>query len=157
MERFPITRYGYEKLLADIKQLKNVDRPTIIQAIAEARELGDLSENAEYHAARERQGFIEGRIMDLEDKFSRAEIIDHNMVKGKTIKFGATITLSDLDAENTTRFQIVGEYEADLSKGMISLNSPIARAAIGKELGDTIEVNTPTGIKSYEIDEVIYE
>jgi len=157
MERFPITKYGYEKLLAEIKTLKTVDRPTIIQAIAEARELGDLSENAEYHAARERQGFIEGRIMNLEDKFSRAEIIDHNKVKGSSIKFGATITVSDLDTQNTTKYQIVGEYEADLSKGMISLNSPIARAAIGKEVGDTIEVSTPTGIKAYEIDEVVYE
>lgn len=157
MERFPITKYGYEKLQAEIKQLKTVERPNVIQAIAEARELGDLSENAEYHAAREKQGFIEGRIMDLEDKFARAEIIEPAQTKGSSIRFGATIVLFDTETENKVKFQIVGEYEADLSKGMISLNSPIARASIGKEVNDTIEVATPAGLKVYDIDEVLYE
>jgi len=157
MERFPMTKKGYEKLQAEIKQLKVVDRPSVIQAIAEARELGDLSENAEYHAAREKQGFIEGRIMDLEDKFSRAEIIDYSKMKGSAIKFGATVVLYDTDSDVEVKYQIVGEYEADLSKGMISLNSPIARAIISKEEGDIIEVSTPAGIKSYEIGKVVYE
>lgn len=157
MERFPITKYGYEKLQAEIKQLKTVERPSVIQAIAEARELGDLSENAEYHAAREKQGFIEGRIMDLEGKFSRAEIIEPSQTKGTTVKFGATIVLYDTENESKVKYQIVGEYEADLSKSMISLNSPIARATIGKEVNDTIEVATPAGLKTYEIEEVLYE
>lgn len=157
MERFPMTKQGYEKLKAEIKQLKTVDRPGVIQAIAEAREFGDLSENAEYQAARERQGFIEGRISNLEDKFSRAEIIDSSKTKGSVIKFGATIVLYDSDNHTTIKYQIVGEYEADLAQGMISLNSPIARAAIGKEEGDIIEFNTPAGLKTYEIDKVIYE
>jgi transcription elongation factor GreA len=157
MTRFPITKYGYEKLQAEIKQLKTIDRPEVIQAIAEARELGDLSENAEYHAARERQGFIEGRIMDLEDKFARSEIIDPTKINGTTVKFGAKILLIEHDTDKKIKLHIVGEYEADLSQGMISLNSPIARAAIGKEAGDSIEVQTPAGSKTYDIEAVVYE
>ena len=156
MERFPITQTGFDNLQAEIKQLKTIERPTIIQAIAEARELGDLSENAEYHAARERQSFIEGKIQDLEDKFSRAKIIDFMKIKGTNIKFGATIILVDEKTDKETTYQIVGEYEADLTKGRISLNSPIAKAVIGKEEGDSVEVGTPGGTKVFEVLSVKY-
>ena len=157
MERFPITQDGYNRLQAEIKLLKTVERPSIIQAIAEARELGDLSENAEYHAAREKQSFIEGRIQDLEDKFSRAEIIDFTKMTGRIVKFGATVTLLDDESEAKIQYQIVGEYEADLALRMISLNSPIAKAIIGKEEGDNIEVGTPSGIKGFKIISVEYK
>ena len=156
MERFPITLKGHQKLIEEIKILKTVERPTIIQAISDARELGDLSENAEYHAAREKQGFVEGRIIDLEDKNARAEIIDISKMSGPIVKFGATIQLIDEDTEENFSYTIVGDYEADLNKGRLSLSSPIARALIGKSVGDSVDVVTPKGTKTYEIEKVAY-
>ncbi len=156
MERFPITLKGHQKLIEEIKNLKSVERPAVIQAIAEARELGDLSENAEYHAAREKQGFIEGRIMDLEDKSARAEIIDISKMSGSSVKFGASVKLIDEDTEEAFSYTIVGDYEADLTKNMLSLSSPIARALIGKGEGDSVDVVTPKGTRTYEIVKVEY-
>ncbi len=156
MERFPITVKGHASLTEEIKILKSVERPQVIQAIAEARELGDLSENAEYHAAREKQGFIEGRILDLEDKSARAEIIDTTKLSGSTVKFGATVQLIDEDTEENFTYTIVGDYEADISKGLLSLSSPIAKALIGKIEGESVDVVTPRGIRSYEIVKVQY-
>ena len=151
MEKIPMTAEGYEQIDAEIKHLKSVERPATIQAISEAREHGDLSENAEYHAAKERQGFIEGRVMELESALSRAQVIDVSKLSGDTVKFGATVTVVDEDTDKESTYQIVGELESDLENGKISLTSPIARALIGKELGDSVEVNTPGGGKSYEI------
>ncbi|MFN7038709.1 MAG: transcription elongation factor GreA [Alphaproteobacteria bacterium] len=156
MDKFPITIEGYNRLGEELKNLKSIDRPAISRAISEARELGDLSENAEYHAARERQSFIEGRIMDLEDKLVRAEVIDVSKLSGNSIKFGAKVKLVDEDTEEESSYQIVGEYEADLSKGLISISSPLARSLIGKTLGDYVEVITPKGTKAYEILSVNY-
>ena len=156
MERFPITVKGYASLQEEIKILKSVERPQVIQAIAEARELGDLSENAEYHAAREKQGFIEGRILDLEDKSARAEVIDTAKLSGSTVKFGATVELVDEDTEENFTYTIVGDYEANISEGLISLSSPIAKALIGKIEGESVDVVTPKGMKSYEIVKVRY-
>ncbi len=156
MERFPITVKGYANLQEEIKILKSVERPQVIQAIAEARELGDLSENAEYHAAREKQGFIEGRILDLEDKSARAEVIDTAKLSGSTVKFGATVELVDEDTEENFTYTIVGDYEANISEGLISLSSPIAKALIGKIEGESVDVVTPKGMKSYEIVKVRY-
>jgi transcription elongation factor GreA len=157
MDKCPITADGYEKLVAEVKNLKTVRRPTIAKKIAEARELGDLSENAEYHAAREEQSFIEGRISELEDKVARAEVIDIAKLSGKSIKFGATVTLIDEDTEQESTYQIVGEYEADIKQSLISITSPLARALIGKSEGDSVEVITPKGSKDYEILSVIYK
>jgi len=157
MDKFPITVGGYARLIEELKALKTVERPAIIQAIAEARELGDLSENAEYHAARERQSFIEGRIMELEDKMARADIIDISKLSGNTIKFGAKVKLIDEDTEEEISYQIVGEYEADLKLGLISIISPLARALIGKAKGDYIEVVIPKGTRAYEVLSVSYE
>lgn len=157
MVKFPITQKGYEKLEREIKQLKYTDRPAIIEAIATAREFGDLSENAEYHAAREKQGFIEGRISDLEDKFSRAEIIDSSKLSADSVKFGATVKLIDDDTEEECIYHIVGEYEADISKSRISTQSPLAKALIGKSVGDIVEVSTPKGSKVYEILEISFQ
>lgn len=151
MDKFPITREGYEKLEQEIKRLKHVDRPGVIEAIATAREFGDLSENAEYHAARDKQSFIEGRILDLEDKFSRAEIIDTSKLKADSVKFGATVELLDDDTEEKSTYQITGEYEADIAKGMISTKSPLAKALIGKKVGDIVEVLTPKDTRAFEI------
>ncbi len=145
MEKFPMTTAGYEKLEADLKVLKNQERPAVIQAIAEARAHGDLSENAEYHAAKERQGWIEGQILELEDKFTRAEVIDVSKLNGGAVKFGATVALIDEDTEEKKSWQIVGDLEADVKQGRISVSSPIARALIGKKKGDTVEVNAPGG------------
>ena len=156
MEKLPITNEGFAKLEAEFKELKSIDRPAIITQIAEAREHGDLKENAEYHAARDKQSFIEGRIQELEDKIARAEIIDVSELSGSTVKFGATVKVVDCDNEKEHTYQIVGEYEADLEKGLISFTSPIARAFIGKEEGDELEVRTPGGTKTYEILEVSY-
>ncbi|MCC2646181.1 MAG: greA [Rickettsiaceae bacterium] len=156
MSKFPITKQGYEKLEQEIKHLKHVERPQVIQAIAEAREFGDLSENAEYHAAREKQSFIEGRIIDLEDKMARADIIDIAKLTGPIIKFGATVTLLDDDIEEEITYRIVGEYEANITKKLVSIASPIARALIGKTKGDFVEVSTPKGSKSYEVLDVKY-
>ena len=151
MERIPMTAAGYKALEDEINQLKNVDRHEIIKAIAEARAHGDLSENAEYHAAKERQGFIEGRVMELEDQIGRAEVIDVSKLSGSTVKFGATVTVVDEDTDEKKKYQIVGDVESDATHGRISLSSPIARALIGKGKGDTIEVSTPRGARSYEI------
>lgn len=156
MEKFPITLAGYQKLEADLKKLKNEERPAIIQAIAEARSHGDLSENAEYHAAKERQGWIESQIIELEDKFSRAEVIDVTKLNGKTVKFGATVTLIDEDTEEKKIWQIVGDFEADVKERKISISSPIARAIIGKGEGDVAEVAAPSGARSFEIAKVKY-
>lgn len=146
-----MTASGYRQMEAELKKLKSVDRPAVIKAIADARDHGDLSENAEYHAAKERQSFIEGRVMELEDIIGRAEVIDVSRLSGKSIKFGATVTLVDEDTEEKSRYQIVGDHEADVKAGRISISSPIARALIGKGVGDVVEVNTPGGGRSYEI------
>ena len=156
MERIPMTKTGYERLDAELKQLKSEERPAIIKAISEAREHGDLSENAEYHAAKERQGFIEGRIQELEDIISRADVIDVSKLSGSTVKFGATVTLADEDTDEEVTYQIVGPYEADLAKKRISVQSPIARALIGRSVGDSTEVKAPGGIKSYEVVDIKY-
>ena len=146
-----MTADGYANLQDELKRLKSVDRPAIIRAIAEARDHGDLSENAEYHAARERQGFIEGRVMELEDKIARAEVIDVSKLSGKVVKFGATVTLAD-DLEFLLLVGLfVGEDEADVGRGRLSVTSPLARALIGKGIGDSVEVATPRGAKSYEV------
>lgn len=157
MEKNPISKAGFERLEAEYKQLKTVDRPEVIEAIAEAREHGDLKENAEYHAARERQGFIEGRIQYLEDQIARAEVIDVTTLTGPSIKFGATIELVDCDTEEEVTYQVVGEYEAKIEEGRISLVAPIARALIGKAEGDEVTVATPGGKKTYEILSVEYK
>lgn len=151
MERIPMTAAGFKSLEEEVNHLKNVERHEIIKAIAEARAHGDLSENAEYHAAKERQGFIEGRVMELEDQIGRAEVIDVSKLSGSTVKFGATVTLVDEDTDEKRKFQIVGDVESDAKHGRISLSSPIARALIGKGKGDTVEVTTPGGARSYEI------
>lgn len=151
MQKIPMTAEGHEALDAELKHLKSVERPAVIQAISEAREHGDLSENAEYHAAKERQGWIEGRLQELEDKLARAQVIDTSKMGGDTVKFGATVTVVDEDTDKEASYKIVGEDEADVKSGKISLSSPIARAMINKDVGDVIEVNAPGGVKSYEI------
>ena len=151
MEKIPMTAEGYEAIMAEIKNMKSVERPRIVKAIAEAREHGDLSENAEYHAAKEQQGLNEARIAELEDNLSRAEVIDVSKLSGETIKFGATVDLVDEDTDEEITYQIVGEFEADVKQGKISITSPIARALISKTVGDSVEVNTPGGGKSYEV------
>jgi transcription elongation factor GreA len=156
MEKFPITAAGHSALTAEFLRLQQVERPRIIQAIAEARGHGDLSENAEYHAAKEAQSLNEGRIAELEDKLQRAEVIDVSKLSGSTVKFGATVTLVDEDTEEQKVFQIVGESEADVKSGRISITSPTARALIGKKVGDSVEVNTPGGGKSYEVLKVAF-
>jgi transcription elongation factor GreA len=153
-DKIPMTASGYASLEAELKNLKSVERPAIIVAIAEARAHGDLSENAEYHAAKERQSFIEGRILEIEDKISRAQIIDVSKLSGKVVKFGATVTVVDEDTEKKSKYQIVGDIEADFSKGLISISSPLARALIGKSVGDSVDVNTPGGGRTYEIAKV---
>ncbi len=155
MNKIPMTKQGEEALRAELSRLKQVERPRIIQAIAEAREHGDLKENAEYHAAREQQGFCEGRIKDIEAKLSHAHVIDISQIEnsGKVI-FGVTVTLINLDSDQEVTYQIVGEDEADVKGGKLSVTSPIARALIGKEVGDEVNVTTPGGIVSYEIDAV---
>jgi transcription elongation factor GreA len=157
MEKIPMTAAGYNALETEIKHLKGTERPAVIKAIAEARTHGDLSENAEYHSAKERQSFIEGRVMELEDKLSRAQVIDVSKLSGKIVKFGATVTLIDEDTEQKAKYQIVGDLEADFAKGRISISSPLARALIGKTVGDTVEVNTPSGGRSYEVTKVEFK
>ena len=154
MEKVPMTAEGYHALDEELKRLKTVERPAVISAIGEARLHGDLSENAEYHAAKDRQGWIEGQIADIEDRMARAQVIDVSKLSGKHIKFGATVSLVDEDTEEPARYQIVGEHEADVKQGRISIASPIARAMIGKESGDVVEVITPNGAKAYEITKV---
>jgi len=151
MERIPMTGNGYRALEEEINHLKTVERPTVIRMIEEARAHGDLSENAEYHAAKERQAFIEGRVLELEDHLSRADVIDVSKLSGTTVKFGATVTLIDEDTDEKRKYQLVGDLEADAKKGRISISSPIARALIGKAKGDTVEVSAPGGARSYEI------
>jgi len=154
MEKVPMTVEGYSALDEELKRLKTTERPAVIAAISEARAHGDLSENAEYHAAKERQGWIEGRIAEIEDKISRAQVIDVSRLSGASVKFGATVSLVDEDTEEDARYQIVGEHEADIRSGRISLSSPLSRAMIGKAVGDVVEVTTPGGIKAYEITKV---
>ncbi len=151
MERIPMTAEGYAQLEVELKRLKTVERPAVIKALAEAREHGDLSENAEYHAARERQSFIEGRVRELEDKISRAEVIDVSKLSGTQIKFGATVTVADEETDEENTYQLVGTDEADIAEGRLSITSPLARALIGKEMGDSAQVSTPAGHRSYEI------
>src|ERR1043166_8476141 len=151
MNKIPMTAEGYARLEEELKQLKTIERPAIIRAIAEAREHGDLSENAEYHAARERQSFIEGRILELEDIISRADVIDLTKLSGKTVRFGASVTVADVDTDEEITYQLVGPYEADLAKKKISVQSPLGRALIGKTVGDTAEVSAPGGSKGYEV------
>ena len=154
MEKVPMTALGYASLETELKQRQSVDRPRIIEHIAEARSHGDLSENAEYHAAKEEQSHNEGRIAEIEDKLARADIIDISKLSGDTIMFGATVTLVDEDTEKKTVWQLVGEVEADAKKGRISITSPLARALIGKKKGASVEVGTPGGAKAYEITKV---
>ena len=154
MERVPMTLQGQQRLEAELRNLKSVERPAVIQAIAEARAHGDLSENAEYHAAKEKQGFIESRVMELESVLGRAEVIDVAKMSGDTVRFGATVLLADVDTDDESSYQIVGTEEADIDEGRISNTSPIARALIGKSVGDVVDVSTPRGEKSYEIVEV---
>jgi len=156
MEKIPMTAEGYQALDAELKRLKTQERPAVIQAIAEARAHGDLSENAEYHAAKERQAFIETRLADIEDKIARAQVIDVSKLSGKQVKFGATVNLIDEDSGEKSKYKIVGEDESDVKAGKISITSPIARALIGKEEGDVVEVMAPGGAKSYEIVKVKY-
>ena len=150
MDKIPLTHQGFEKLNSELKTLKTVDRPQIIKAIAEAREHGDLSENAEYHSAREQQSHIEGRIKELEGLISLADVIDVSKLSG-TVKFGATVRMVDEDTDEEKSYQIVGEAEADIDAGRLNINSPIARALIGKDVGDSVEVRTPGGEKYYEV------
>ncbi|WP_165190524.1 transcription elongation factor GreA [Caulobacter soli] len=151
MEKVPMTAGGYQTLDEELKRLKTIERPAVIAAISEARQHGDLSENAEYHAAKERQGWIEGRIAEIEDKIARAQVIDVSKLSGTQVKFGATVSVVDEDTEEEARYQIVGDHEADVKEGRISLSSPLSRAMIGKEVGEVVEVNTPGGVKAYEI------
>ncbi len=150
-DRVPITAEGLGIVQEELRHLKSVARPEVIRAIAQAREHGDLSENAEYHAARERQSFIEGRLAELEDSVARSEVIDVGALSGKTVKFGATVTVVDEDTEKKLTYQIVGEMEADIKSGRLAITAPLARALIGKEVGDSVEVITPKGEKAYEI------
>ena len=156
MERFPITAAGHAALEAEFLRLQQVERPRIVQAISEARSHGDISENAEYHSAKEAQSHNEGRMLELEKMLQHAEVIDVSKLSGSTVKFGATVTLIDEDTEAEKVFQIVGESEADVKSGKVSITSPTARALIGKKVGDSVEVNTPGGGKSYEILKVDY-
>ena len=146
-----MTAEGYRILDEELKRLKTQERPSVIAAISEARAHGDLSENAEYHAAKDRQGWIESQIAEIEDKMSRAQVIDVSKLSGSAVKFGATVTVVDEDTEDESRYQIVGEHEADVKQGRLSLTSPLARGMIGKEKGETVEVSTPNGVRAYEI------
>jgi len=157
MDKVPMTAEGYTTLEAEIKNLKTAERPRIIKLIAEARSHGDLSENAEYHAAKELQGITEARIADLEDKLSRADIIDVSKLKGSQVMFGATVTLIDEDTQDKVKYRIVGEVEGNVKEGKISITSPIARALLGKTKNDVVEVSTPGGGKSYEIVKVEFK
>jgi len=156
MDKFPITATGFARLEAELKQRKNIDRHAIIEAISEARAHGDLSENAEYHAAKEKQSFNEGRIKELEAVISRAEIIDVKALKSDTVKFGASVRVVDEETEEELHYQIVGEFEADIKLRQISMTAPLARALIGKKIGDSVEVKTPRGDKSYEVLHIAY-
>ena len=156
-EKFPMTKGGLDNLKSELDTLKNIERPNIIKAISEAREHGDLSENAEYHAAREKQSFIEGRVAEIESIIAQAELIDVSKLSGTVVKFGATVSIINLDNDKESKYQLVGEVEADIEQKKISVTSPIARALIGKKKGDYIEVSTPKGITSYEIKSVRFK
>ena len=157
MQKVPMTVAGFGRLEAELKHLKSVERSAVIRAIASAREHGDLSENAEYHAAKERQGFIESRVLELEDKLRRAEVIDVSKLSGSQIKFGASVVLADEDTDEKLTYQIVGADEADIKAGLLSITSPLARTLISKSAGESVEVTTPGGSKSYEIVSVAYK
>jgi transcription elongation factor GreA len=157
MQKIPMTATGYERLENELKHLKTVERPAVIRAISEAREHGDLSENAEYHAAKERQGWIETRVLELEDKLRRAEVIDVSKLSGDKVKFGATVVLADEDSGEESTYQIVGADEADIKSGLLSITAPLARALVGKAAGDNVEVSTPGGAKAYEIVSVAFK
>ena len=157
MDKIPMTEDGQKRLIEELKILKTVERPLIVKAIADARSNGDLSENAEYHAAREKQSFIEGRVAEIEDIISKAEIIDVSLLPGSVVKFGASVTIINLEDKKESKYQLVGEFEADIESKKISVTSPIARALIGKKKGDYIEVSTPKGITSYEIKSVRFK
>ena len=156
MERIPMTAEGHARLETELKRLKTVERPDVIKSLSAAREHGDLAENAEYHAARERQSFIEGRVRELEDKLSRAEIIDVSKLSGKDVKFGATVTVADEETDEKKTYQLVGADEADVNNGRLSITSPVARALIGRGIGDSVHVNTPNGDRSYEVIKINY-
>jgi transcription elongation factor GreA len=157
MQKIPMTATGYQRLEAELKNLKSVERPSVIRAISEAREHGDLSENAEYHAAKERQGWIETRILEVEDKLSRAEVIDVSKLSGDKVKFGATVVLADEDTDEESTYQLVGADEADIKLGLLSITAPLARALVGKSAGENVEVTTPGGTKAYEIVSVVFK
>lgn len=157
MDQIPVTKRGFEKLSKELEHLKKVARPEVIESIAAAREHGDLKENAEYHAAREQQSFIEGRIKELEAVTGRAQIIDPSTLNGKAVKFGATVTIVDEETDEETTYQIVGDYESDMENGKLSISAPVARALIGKEEGDSVPVKTPKGKRDYEILTVAYK
>ena len=157
MDKLPMTSRGLNRLQEELKTLKSVERPQVIRALEEARAHGDLSENAEYHAAKERQAFIEGRVAELEDKIARAEVIDVSKLSGSIVRFGATVTLVDEDTDEKATYQIVGADEGDIAKGLLSITAPLARALIGKQAGESVEVTTPAGSKSYEILGVRYK
>lgn len=156
MQKIPMTAAGYQRLEAELKHLKTAERPAVIRAISEAREHGDLSENAEYHAAKERQGWIESRILELEDKLRRAEVIDVSKLSGDKVMFGATVVLADEDTDEESTYQIVGADEADIKSGLLSITAPLARALVGKAKGESVEVTTPGGAKAYEIVSVAF-
>ena len=156
MERIPMTAEGHARLETELKRLKTVERPDVIKSLSAAREHGDLAENAEYHAARERQSFIEGRVRELEDKLRRAEVIDVSKLSGKDVKFGATVTLADEETDEKKTYQLVGADEADVNDGRLSITSPVARALIGRGIGDSVHVNTPNGGRSYEVIKINY-
>ncbi len=156
MDKVPMTRSGFERLTEELRRLKTVARPANIKALQEAREHGDIAENAEFHAAKEQQSLIERRVAELEDKLSRAQIIDVSKLSGDEIKFGATVVVADEDTDQEKTFQIVGADEADVADGLLSITSPLARALIGKSVGDSIEVNAPGGAKGYEVVRVTY-
>ena len=157
MEKIPMTSEGFKSLEEELKRLRVEERPAVIKAIEAAREHGDLSENAEYHAARERQGFIEGRLGELENVISRADVIDPTILSGKVVRFGATVKVVDEDTDEKSTYQIVGSHEADVELGKLSVTSPLSRALIGKTVGDTVEVTTPSGSKIYEVIKVQFK
>ena len=157
MNKVPMTSWSFEHLEEELRRIKSVDRPAVIRAIGEAREHGDISENAEYHAAKERQGYIEARVRVLEDKISRADVIDISKLSGDAVKFGATIAVADEETDEEMTYQIVGTDEADIKQGLLSVTSPLGRALIGKATGDSVDVHTPRGLKSYEILSVSFD
>ncbi len=157
MNKVPMTGRGYSRLEEELRRLKTVERPKVIRALEDARGHGDIAENAEFHAAKERQAYVEGRVMELEDKLSRAEVIDVSKLSGEVVQFGATVTLADEDTDEESTYQIVGADESDIKAGLLSVTSPLGRALIGKSVGDLVDVSTPSGAKSYEIIKVRYK